>query len=173
MLSRLSLLNGQVRASRYPRFHRESFISSPLIAALGAFDPDRALDLLQNGEFQKDNYYAHAQAEIAAKLAETDSARAKTLIEAIPDSRAKVDFLLNVAEALPALERDQKNALLEQAANAIKDLGPYGQLHGPLPAIAEQWLDLGERDRAWLLLQKGKTLYDSVPSQSAGACQSF
>ncbi len=143
------------------------------IAALGAFDPDRALDLLQSGEFQKDNHYAHAQAEIAAKLAEKDSARATTLVEAIPDSRAKVDYLVDVAKALPASERDRKNALLEQAANAIKDLEPYRQLHGPLPAIAGQWLDLGERDRARLLLQKAKTSYDSVRSESAGTLPEF
>jgi Carboxypeptidase regulatory-like domain len=143
------------------------------IAALGAFDPDRALDLLQSGEFQKDNHYAHAQAEIAAKLAEKDSARATTLVEAIPDSRAKVDYLVDVAKALPASQRDRKNALLEQAANAIKDLGSYRQLYGPLPAIAEQWLDLGERDRARLLLQKGMTSYDSVRSESAGTLPEF
>jgi hypothetical protein len=143
------------------------------IAALSAFDPVRALDLLRNGDFQKDSYYAHAQGEIAAKLAEKDPARAKTLVEAIPDSQAKVNYLLNVAKALPASERDRKNALLQHATDLLKDLPPYSQLHGPLPAIAGQWLDLGERDRARLVLQEGKSFYDSVPSGSAGTLPEF
>ena len=96
-----------------------------------------------------------------------------TLVEAIPDSRSKASALMNVAKALPASERDRKNALLERAATLIKDLRPYIQLHGQLPMIAEQWLDMGERDRARLLLQKGKSVYDPLPATNAGTLVDF
>jgi hypothetical protein len=84
-----------------------------------------------------------------------------------------VNDLLSVAGALPASERGRKNALLEQATKLLKGLPPYQQLYGLLPSIAEQWLDLGERDRARLLLQHGKSLYDSLPPGSAGTLPDF
>lgn len=143
------------------------------IAALGSFEPDRALGLLQNGEFPKDAHYARAQAEIAAAFAERDPARAVALVDAIPDSREKVRHLIEVARALPASERDRKNALLDRAASGLKAFPPYVQLQSPLPSIVEQWLDLGERDRARLLLETGKPLYDAVPAGSTGTLPEF
>lgn len=143
------------------------------IAALGSFDPDHALKLLQNGEFQKDAYYARAQAEIAAGLAEKAPERAVALVEAIPDSSEKVRHLIEVARALPASERDRKNALLDQASRGLNAFQPYVQLQWPLPSIVEQWLDMGERDRARLLLQKGKSRYDAVPAGSTGTLPEF
>ncbi len=152
---------------------RNDHLNLAAIAVLGSFDPDHALKLLQNGEFQKDAYYARVRAEIAAGLAEKDPARAVALVEAIPDSGGKVRRMIDVARALPVSERARKNALLDQAVNGLKALQPYVQLQSPLPAIVEQWLDLGERDRARLLLQKGKSLYDAVPAGSTGTLPEF
>ena len=96
---------------------------------------------------------------MAAKLAEKDPARAEAMVEAIPDPRAKVNTLLNVAKALPASERGRKQALLEQATTLLRDRLQQAnttQRHSARPAIAEQWLDMGERDRARLVLREGE-----------------
>src|SRR5262249_19813872 len=52
------------------------------IAALSKYDSVRALDLFEDGDFQKDNYYTYTQAEVAVNLAQQDPARAKALVEA-------------------------------------------------------------------------------------------
>ena len=96
------------------------------------FDLDRALDLFQNGNF-RDEDTLYQRGSLAARLAETAPARAEAMVAAIPNSRGKVDDLVSVAKALPASERDRKNALLERAANLLKDLPPYQQLRLAYP----------------------------------------
>ncbi len=143
------------------------------IAVLAAFDPAAALELLQDGQFPSDRHHAYAHAEIADRLAEKDPARASAFIGTISDPPNKVRSLVNLARGLPAAERDRKNALLEQAADGLKDFQPSVQLQSLLPSIVGQWLDMGERDRARRLLQKGKTFYDAIPAGSQGTQPEF
>ena len=122
------------------------------ISALSEFDLDRALELLQNGKFRdEDRRYQSIRGSLAAKLAVKDPARAEAMVESITDPLTKVSALTNVAKALPASERGRKQALLERATTLLRDrlqqANPARRLL-QLSEIAEQWLDMGERDRA-------------------------
>ena len=81
------------------------------------------------------------------------------MVESIPDSLTKVSALTGVAKALPASERARKQALLERATTLLRTnlqrQSDAGHLLLVSP-IAEQWLEIGDRDRARLLLQDEK-----------------
>jgi hypothetical protein len=146
------------------------------IGVLSQFNLVRALDLLQNGKFrEKDWAYQTIRGSLAAKLAETDPALAYALVESINDPLARATALPTVAKALPALERGRKRALLDQATTLLQDrlqqANPTTRLR-LIAAIAEQWLDMGERDRARSLLEQAKSstiVYESgILVQMAG-----
>ena len=130
------------------------------IRALGEFDLDRAIDLLLNGKFlEADRRYQVVRNALAERLAVVEPARALAVVASIPDSLTKVSALTDVAKAIPASERARKRALLEKATTLLRanlqrqsDAG-HLSLVSPL---AEQWLELGDRDRARLLLQDEK-----------------
>jgi len=131
------------------------------ISALSEFDCDRALELLQDRQFRnEDRVYQSIQESIAAKLAVKDPARAEALVESIADPMSKVRALTGVAKALPSSGRGRKKALLERATallrNVLQQASSLSRLQLVTP-IAEQWLDLGERDRARIVLQ-GETI---------------
>jgi RNA polymerase sigma factor (sigma-70 family) len=131
------------------------------ILALCELDLDRALALLKNSELRDgDRLYSLVREYVAAKVAENDGARAVAMIESIPDPAAKVSAIAKVAKALPASERGRKQALLERATPLLKDGAQRANDADRLrlvSAIAEQWLDIGERERAELMLEEGKT----------------
>jgi hypothetical protein len=138
------------------------------ISALSAFDLGRALDLFQNGGF-RDGDIPDLRGRLAARLAEKDPARAEAMVEAIPDLLARATALSNVATALPASERGRKQALLDRATTLIMDHLQQANVSRRLrllAEIAEQWQDMGERDRARLVIQAGKTIFD--PLMNAG-----
>ena len=128
------------------------------ILALSEFDLDRALEMVQTGKFQdEDRRYRLIRESIAAKLAVKDLARAEAIVESIADPATKASAFTRVAKALPASERGRKRALMEQATNLLRD--PLQRTDNQVrlqlvSAIAEQWLDMGERDRARLLLHE-------------------
>jgi CarboxypepD_reg-like domain len=127
------------------------------ISALGEFDLDRALELLQNGKFRDENlYYQQIRGSLAAKLAEKAPARAEAMIEPITNPQAKVAALISVANALPASERARKQALLERATTMLRDRPQQANSARRLLTIAEQWLDMAERDRARRVLEDWK-----------------
>ena len=134
------------------------------ISALGEFDLDRALDLLQSSKFHdEDVSHQNIRGGLATQLAEKSPARAQAMAESITDPLTKVGALIGVARALPASERGRKRALLEQAATVLRDRLQQANpgrrlLH--LSEIAGQWLDMGERGRARHLLDQGKTSSD-------------
>jgi hypothetical protein len=80
------------------------------------------------------------------------------MIESISDPVAKVSAIAKVAKALPASERGRKQAVLERATGLLKDGAQRANDADRLrlvSVIAEQWLDVGERDRARLMLEEG------------------
>jgi hypothetical protein len=76
-----------------------------------------------------------------------------------------------VASALPASERVRRQALLERAATLLRDprqpANPAWRLVH-LSEIAEQWLDMGERDRARLVLDEGKKSSNALNARFLG-----
>jgi hypothetical protein len=133
------------------------------IAVLGEFDPGRALDLFQNGNFRDED--SNQRESLAASLAEKAPAAAEAMVEAIANPLTKADAFASLARALPASERARKLALLDRATTLLRDrlqqANPTRRLR--LAAeIAEQCLDLGERDRARLVIQAGKTIFDPM-----------
>ena len=136
------------------------------ISAVGEFDLDRALDLLQNGKFRDDDVsYQNIRGTLAARLAEKGPARAEAMVESITSPLTKVGALINVARALPASERGRRRALLERAATLLRERLQQANpgrrlLH--FSEIAAQWLDIGERDRARRVLEEEKAWNDVI-----------
>ncbi len=115
--------------------------------------------MLQNGKFRDDDSYYHTiRGSLAAKLAKKDPARAEALAEAIPVVQTRINVLASMAKALPASERGRKKALLERATTLL-GANPASRL-GLVSAIAEQWLDMGELDRARRVLKVWKISSD-------------
>jgi hypothetical protein len=146
------------------------------IAVLGEFDLDRALDLLQDGKFpEEDSTYQFIRSDLAVILAETDPASAQAMAEAIPTPARRVAALARIARALLPSERARKRDLLERLAfllkNEVRRENVRPRLDG-LSTLIEQWLDLGDRDRARLFLDEGKAILDSLPP-SASAPSEF
>jgi hypothetical protein len=138
------------------------------IAVLSLFDPARALDLFQNGNF-RDEDTVYQRGPLAASLAEKAPVAAEAMVEAIPDPQVKADALASLARALPASELARKKALLDRATTLLKDRLQQANATTRLrlaAVIAKQCLDLGERDRARLVIQAGKTIFD--PTTRAG-----
>ena len=123
----------------------------------------------KNGQFRDEDFrYQNVRESLAAKLAAKDPARAEAMVEAIPDPLAKVSALTSVAKALPASERARKQALLERATTLLRDRlqqANAGRRLRLISAIAEQWLDMGERDRARLVLQDGEDFERRLPDR--------
>ncbi len=147
------------------------------ISVLSEFDLGRALDLIQIGKFRDDDSYYHAiRGSLAVKLAEKDPVEAESIVEAMPDPLRNSGALVRLAKALPASERGRKQALLERATilnrDRLRQVSARARLNH-LSEIAEQWLDMGERDRARPLLQEGKSLFDSLPPRNAAQEQRF
>ncbi len=93
------------------------------------------------------------------------------MVESLPDSQTKALALMNVIRALPASERGRKQILLEHATTLVnarlQQANPARRLQ-IMSAIGEQWLDMGERDRARPLLDEGKTLNDVFQAEFVG-----
>ena len=127
------------------------------IAALGEFDLSRALELLENGKFvDKDRNDQLVRGFLAAKLAVKEPARAEAMAESIVDPAARISALAGVVKALSSSERVRKRAMLERATALLKDgVNPASEVNHlqRVSAVAEQWLDLGERDRARRVLE--------------------
>jgi hypothetical protein len=141
------------------------------IEALGQFDLDRALELLQDRTFRDDDFlFQSTRASLAARAAETDPASAEALVEAIPDPLLKARALADVAGALPALEGDRKRDLLERASllfrERLRQAPPLRRLE-IATKLAERWLDLGDRGRARPLLEEAKSIVDSSLTRRA------
>jgi hypothetical protein len=130
------------------------------IRALSEYGLDRALELLQNGKFRDaDRQHQVVLISMAAKLAVKDPARAEAMVDSIPDPSTKVSALTDVARALPASERARKQAMLERATTLLREGVQRAHDGGHLllvSPLAEQWLVLGDRERARLLLQDEK-----------------
>ncbi len=142
------------------------------ISALSAFDLGRALDLFQNGTFRDGNIQI-LRGRLAAKVAEKEPARAEAMVEAIPILLERANALSNVARALPALQRDRKRILLERATTMLRDhVQPVNATRflGIVAEIAEHWFDRGDRDRARLVIQAGKPIFDRL-ANAGGAYQ--
>jgi RNA polymerase sigma factor (sigma-70 family) len=140
------------------------------IEAVSGFDPDRALNLLQSRRFRDDDFrYQGVRGLLAVKLAARDPARAAALAESIPVARSKINALVGVAKALPCGDRERKRALLEKAAAALNESRerPAGLLRFG-SAIAEQWLDMGEPEKARALLPGGKIGPEALQSGFLG-----
>ena len=132
----------------------------------------RALKLFENGKFRHDDRrYQGIRGSLAVKLAVHGPARAEDMVEVIADLQLKVVALTNLAKALPASERVRKHTVLERAATLLGDRLQLSNATGRLrmvAEIAEQWLDMGERDRAGVLLEEGKTSNDVLPAEFLG-----
>ena len=128
-------------------------------------------DLLQDGKFPDENpSYQFTRSVLAVILAETDPAAAEAMAEAIPMPDRKAEALAYVARSLPASERGRKRDLLERVTFLLRnDLkrGNVGTRLFRLTSLAEQWLDLGDRDRARPLLEEGRSIFDSSPAAIA------
>ncbi len=147
------------------------------IASLAEFDLDRALELFQKQRFADRRFsFGDAPFGLALKLAETDPARAEAMVESIRQIPNRALAYMRLAKASPARERARKLALLEQAttlfANEHRPGPPVFRLQ-LLSALAEQWLDLGERQRARLLLEEGKAIDDARFPRSAFSIDDF
>jgi hypothetical protein len=145
------------------------------IVALSEFDVDRALELFENGKFRNEGFrYQTIRGSLAVKLAVKDPARAQAMAESVPNPMMKVRGLSGVVKALPASERVRKQAVLERATTLLRDRLQHTNAAGRLgmlleiAEVAEQWLDIGERDRARPLLDEGKTLNDVFQAQFLG-----
>ncbi len=145
------------------------------IVALSEFDVDRALELFENGKFRNQGFgYQRIRGSLAVKLAVKDLARAEAMAESVPNPMMKVRNLSRVVKALPASERARKQAVLERATTLLRDrlqqVNAAGRVRmiPEIAEIAEQWLDIGERDRARPLLDEGKTLNDGSQAQFLG-----
>ena len=134
------------------------------IASLSEFDPDHALELLRAGEFHEaDGAYGRTQGAVAVSLAKRDPARAAELALVQPLT-VRSGVLETVAAALPASERDRRRALLEQATDLFKNAGKPANRQAQLTLasrLAEQWMDLGDRDRARFVLALVQAIVDA------------
>jgi hypothetical protein len=105
----------------------------------------------------EDSLYRLIRESFAANLATKDPARAEAMVESIPDPTTKVSALTRVARALPASASGRKQALLERATMLLRDRLQRAndlvrlQL---VSAIAGQRLDIGDHERARLVLQR-------------------
>jgi hypothetical protein len=147
------------------------------IAVLGEFDLDRALDRFENVKVRADDLSGqNTRASLEESLAEKDPARAQAMVEAIPNPLARTDALVRVAKALPDSECGRKRVMLERATvllgNDLRQANTQ-RLIRLASALAEQWLDLGERDRARPSFEVGRSIYDPMPPTSAGAQPEF
>ena len=142
------------------------------ILALSEFDLDRAVAQLKNGDFREDDrLFPLVREYVAAKLAEKDSARALAMVESIPDPAAKLSAITRVAKSIPASERGRKKAVLERATTLLgknaQRANDFDRLR-IVSAIAEQWLDIGERDRARRRARAGEVVDQRVPHGLSG-----
>ena len=141
------------------------------LSLLSRIDLARALELLGKHPFQAPFWEADLQIAIATELLATDPVEAESIVAAIANPGVRVLGYAALAEALPAAERDRKRRLLERTTVQVH--APPDAGHGTDPRyrlrqlarVAEGWLDIGEVEKARLLIREGWEIAAALPKE--------
>ena len=134
------------------------------LTVLAQIDPGRALELIDSHSAGKPRFAVDSlRGTVGIALASQSPDEAVTIAESIQDAGLRSLFLVGLVEKLPPSARERKNELLAQAHLQARGIKPPGERMRLLGRIAEQWLDLGEKDRAVALFGEGRALAKEVP----------
>ncbi|HEX8203597.1 MAG TPA: carboxypeptidase regulatory-like domain-containing protein, partial [Isosphaeraceae bacterium] len=126
-------------------------------------DPGRVLELAETTRFSTPFFNDLLRAAVVGGLARESPEEAASVAETIQDPATRVWAYTELADRVPAADRDRRAALLDRArlqTKAITD--PGGRLRG-IGRVADRWLDLGASDRATALLREGQAIAREVP----------
>jgi len=132
-------------------------------------DPGRALELLEQHPFADSKADAAIRMRVATELLTADPREAESIVTAIASPESRAWAYVQLAEALPDQERDRQRKLLELAT--VQAHAPAGGGGGADPrdrlselkTVAGGWLNLGEVDKARLLIREGLELFAALP----------
>lgn len=111
---------------------------------------------------------AYLRRAVALALAADDADEALAVVETIADASFRSMSYIDVADALPEVQRQRKLELLGQASVVVRQIGEPAMKAIQLGQTAERFLNLGERDEAEKLLREGEKLAQQLPVDAFG-----
>ncbi len=94
----------------------------PLTTLVG-IDPDRVQEMLNKGQFPDQLTLTTLRGELAVQMVGKDPTDAEALIEAIPDSRSRAQFLVRLATAVPGPDAGAgKSCSIRRSCRRVRSL---------------------------------------------------
>jgi hypothetical protein len=140
------------------------------LEALARVDPAAALEKLDGGVLREPFLVNIVRHRVAEALLDDSPDEALAVIETMDDPAFRTRDLMRVAGRLAATDRPAALAALDRALLAARTAQePTGIRVLLLGQVAEQWLDLGERDRAAALLREAQPDAAALPDEAWAA----
>ena len=134
-----------------------------LLRVLRWLDPPAILEQIEKIKFDRGTTADYLKGEAALGIVGIDPEEALAIAETIVEPSHKAGTLVDLADALPALERSRKLAWLDRAAAAARSAKPSSNKFFQMGEVGEHWLELGERPKAMALFAEGRTLVETLP----------
>jgi hypothetical protein len=134
-----------------------------LIRVLRWIDPPAILEQVEKLKFDRGSTADYLKGEAALGIVSIDPDEALAVAETIVDPSSKAGTLVDLADALPTLERSRKLELLDMAAVAARAAKLNSNKFFQMGEVGEHWLELGERTKATALFTEGLKLVETLP----------
>ncbi|MFI5459024.1 MAG: hypothetical protein ACHRXM_26645 [Isosphaerales bacterium] len=126
-----------------------------VLSSLISVDPARVLERLESVKFKGEGWRQRLQRDVVIALAPFDFEEAAAVAESIADPGTRAWALVQLADRLPATERDRKLALLDRALLQARIATDQGDRLLHIGDVAERWYELGRPDKARALFAEG------------------
>ena len=134
-----------------------------LLRVLRWLDPPAILEQIEKIKFERGTTADYLKGEAALGIVAIDPEEALAVAETIVEPSHKAGTLVDLADALPALERSRKLEWLDKAAAAARAAKLSSNKFFQMGEVGEHWLELGERPKAMALFAEGRKLVETLP----------
>jgi hypothetical protein len=134
-----------------------------VLRVLRWLDPPAILEQIEKIKFERGTTADYLKGEAALGIVAIDPEEALAVAETIVDATHKAGTLVDLADALPTLERSRKLEWLDRAAAAARAAKLSSNKFFQMGEVGEHWLELGERPKAMALFADGLKLIETLP----------
>jgi protocatechuate 3,4-dioxygenase beta subunit len=133
-----------------------------------AIDPFAALERLSTVKFSEPDYADFLRVTVLGAVARQSLDEATALLESTPDARARAIGYVGICESVRDLAPDRARELIAQAAVNARNMKTGGERTRCYARIADHWVDLGEKERARVLLDEALELGKNEAKANSG-----
>jgi hypothetical protein len=129
-------------------------------------DPADVLERLDSIRFERAANRDAVKNRLVIALAATDPDEAASVAESIAEPGTRAGVLVDLADALPAPQKERKLAVLDQAVLQARASTNMQEKLFQMGEVAERWYELGEVERARALFAEARAVADQFANKS-------